>query len=84
MYNSYTFFLLVFVFLVLWTCHFLMSYFLLWNMSSELEVFIRFVDGASWHTRRLSSAAWVIFTPQGQLLSLGGICLGDSKNNVVE
>jgi ribonuclease HI len=26
----------------------------------------------------------VIFTPQGQLLSSGGICLGDSTNNVVE
>ena len=28
--------------------------------------------------------AWVIFTPQGQLLSSGGICLGDTTNNVVE
>jgi ribonuclease HI len=26
----------------------------------------------------------VIFTPQGQLLSSGGICLGDTTNNVVE
>ena len=53
-------------------------------MSSESEVFIGYVDGASRHTRRLSSAAWVIFTPQGQLLSSGGICLGDTTNNVVE
>jgi ribonuclease HI len=53
-------------------------------MLSESEVFIGYADGASRHTRRLASAAWVIFTPQGQLLSSGGICLGDTTNNVVE
>jgi ribonuclease HI len=53
-------------------------------MSSESEVFIRYVDGASRHTWRLASAAWLIFTPQGQLLSSGGICLGDTTNNVIE
>ena len=36
------------------------------------------------NTRRLASAAWVIFTPQGQLLSSGGICLVDTTNNVVQ
>ena len=53
-------------------------------MSSESEVFIRYIGGASRHTQRLASAAWVIFTPQGQLLSSGGICLGDTTNNVAE
>ena len=53
-------------------------------MSSESEVFIGYADGASRHTWRLASAAWVIFTPQGQLLSSRGICLGDTTNNVVE
>jgi ribonuclease HI len=53
-------------------------------MSSESEVFIGYADGASRHTRRLASAAWVIFTPRGQLLSSGGICLGDTTNNVAE
>jgi ribonuclease HI len=42
------------------------------------------VDDASRHTRRLASTAWVIFTPQGQLLSSEGICLGNTTNNVVE
>ena len=51
-------------------------------MSSELEVFVGYADGASRHTWRLASTAWVIFTPQGQLLSSGGICLGDTTNNV--
>jgi ribonuclease HI len=53
-------------------------------MSSESEVLIGYTDGASRHTRRLASTAWVIFTPRGQLLSSGGICLGDTTNNVVE
>jgi ribonuclease HI len=53
-------------------------------MSSEYEVFIRYADGASRHTQRFASAAWVIFTHQGQLLSSVGICLGDTTNNVVE
>jgi ribonuclease HI len=53
-------------------------------MSSESKVFIGYVDGASQHTRRLASTAWVIFTPLGQLLSSGGICLGDSTNKVTE
>ena len=53
-------------------------------MSSESAVFIGYVDGASRHTQRLASAAWVIFKPQGQLLSSEGICLGDTTNNVAE
>jgi ribonuclease HI len=53
-------------------------------MSSESEVFFGYADGTSRHTRRLAFAAWVIFTPQGQLLSSGGICLGDTTNNVAE
>jgi ribonuclease HI len=53
-------------------------------MSSDSEVFVGYVDGASRHTRRLASATWVIFTPQSQLLSSGGICLGDTTNNVTE
>jgi ribonuclease HI len=61
-----------------------MSSFSLWRMLSELEVFFGFVDGASRHTRRFAFIAWVIFMPQGQLLSSGGICLGDATNNVVE
>jgi ribonuclease HI len=53
-------------------------------MSSKSKVFIGYADGASRHMRRLASATWVIFTPQGRLLSSRGICLGDTTNNVVE
>jgi ribonuclease HI len=61
-----------------------MSSFSLWQMSSESEVFFGFTNGASRHTRRLASVAWVIFTPQGQLLSFGGIYLGDATNHISE
>jgi ribonuclease HI len=53
-------------------------------MSSESEVFVGYADDASRHTRRLASVAWVIFTPKGQLLSSGGIFLGDTTNNLAE
>jgi ribonuclease HI len=53
-------------------------------MSNESEVFVGFADGTSQHTRRLASKTWVMFTPQGQLLSSGGICLGETTNNVAE
>jgi ribonuclease HI len=53
-------------------------------MSSDSEVFVGYADGVSRHTRRLASIALVIFTPQGQLLSSGGICLGDTTNNVIK
>ena len=31
-----------------------------------------------------ASAAWVIYTPMGHVLSSGGVCLRPSSNNVVE
>ena len=53
-------------------------------MSTESSTFIAFEDGASRHTQHLASAAWVIFTPMGQELSSGGVCLRPSCNNVAE
>ena len=50
----------------------------------ESSIYIGFTDGASLHTQHLASAAWVIYTPTGQVLSLGGVCLCPSSNNVVE
>ena len=63
---------------------FVISFHFFWQMSMESSTFIGFVDGASRHTQHLASAAWVIYTPMGQLLSSGGICLRPSSNNVVE
>jgi ribonuclease HI len=64
-------------------CHFDVI-FSLWQMSSKSDEFVGFTDGASRHTWRLSSATWVVFTPQDQFLSSGGICLGDATNNVAQ
>ena len=51
-------------------------------MSSEW--YIGFADGASRHTCNLDSAAWVIYSPSGQLVAAGGACLGPTSNNVAE
>ena len=51
-------------------------------MSSGM--YVGFVDGASRHTCNLASAAWVIYSPTGQLVAAGGACLGPASNNVAE
>ena len=53
-------------------------------MSMESSVYIGFVDGASRHTQNSASATWVIYTPTRQVLSLGGVCLRPSSNNVAK
>ena len=47
-------------------------------------VFVGFANSVSHHTQNSASATWVIYTPTGQVLSLGGVCLRPSSNNVVE
>ena len=53
-------------------------------MSTESSVYVGFANGASRHTQNLASAAWVVYSHEGQLVSLGGVCLGPSTNNVAE
>ena len=53
-------------------------------MSMESSTYIGFADGASRHTQHSASAAWVIYTPMGQVLSSRGVCLRPSSNNVAE
>ena len=48
------------------------------------EWYIVFADGASRHTCNLASAAWVIYSPSGQLVAADGACLGPTSNNVAE
>jgi hypothetical protein len=55
-----------------------------WKISTEYLVFLGFIDGASRHTQNMASTSWVIYSPKGQLVSLGGICLEPSTNNVAE
>ena len=53
-------------------------------MSTESSVYVRYTDGAILHTQKSVSAAWVIYTPTGQVLSFGGVCLRPSSNNVAK
>ena len=63
---------------------FMISFRFLWQMSMEYSTYIGFADGASHHTQHSASIVWVIYTPIGQVLSSGGVCLWPSSNNVVE
>ena len=46
--------------------------------------FYGFADGACHHTLNLASAAWVLYSPAYNLVSLGVICIGLATNNIVE
>ena len=46
--------------------------------------YVGFADGACRSTCNLSSAAWAIYDPHGELLNLQGVCLGHTTNNVAE
>ena len=46
--------------------------------------YVGFADGAYRSTHNLSSAAWVIYDPHGELIDCQGVCLGRTTNNVVE
>ena len=50
----------------------------------ESSIYIGFANGSSRHTQNSALAAWVIYTPTGQVLSSGGVCLRPSSNNVAE
>ena len=43
-----------------------------------------FADGASRHTRNLASAAWVVYSPSGELTISGARCLGSATNNIAK
>ena len=53
-------------------------------MSNLLEYFVGYADGASHSSRNLSSTAWAIFYPSGELVSFRGVCIGRSTNNIAE
>jgi ribonuclease HI len=53
-------------------------------MSMSSLPYIRFVDGDSRSTQNLVSAAWAIYAPTDELISIHGVCLGRATNNIVE
>jgi ribonuclease HI len=46
--------------------------------------YIGFADGASCSTQNLASAAWAIYAPTNELVSLQGVCLDRENNNIAE
>lgn len=54
------------------------------QISNPLEPWVGYADGASRSSRILSSTAWAIFDPSGELVSFRGICIGQSTNNIAE
>jgi ribonuclease HI len=54
------------------------------QMSEYSLPYIGFADGASRSTRNLASAAWAIYAPTNELISLRGVCLGWATNNIAE
>ena len=50
----------------------------------SFERYLGFANGTSHHTCNLASAAWVIYSPSGQLVAARGTCLDPASNNVAE
>jgi ribonuclease HI len=53
-------------------------------MSESSLPYIGFADGASHSTRNLAFAAWAIYAPTNELVSLRGVCLGHATKNITE
>jgi hypothetical protein len=62
----------------------LLNFSLGWQMSMESSVYLGFANRFSHHTWKLSSDAWVFYSPEGLLVSSGGIFLGPSMDNVAK
>ena len=59
-------------------------YIICWLLQMSYKRYLGFPDGASRHTCNLASTTWVIYSPSGQLVAVGGTCLGPASNNVAE
>eukprot|EP00253_Pinus_taeda_P004610 PITA_04610 len=53
-------------------------------MSTPLQTYIGFADGACHSTWNISSAAWVIYSPSDELVSMHGVSLSQTTNNIAE
>src|SRR6202043_192560 len=53
-------------------------------MSMPLQSYIGFTDGTCRSTQNISSAAWVIYSPSDELVSMHGVSLSQTTNNIAE
>ena len=76
-----------FLYSAVW-CVILQAAFLLIMFLPSLQMLVSphigFADGACHSTQNLSSTAWAIYDPHGELIDLQGICLGRTTNNITE
>ena len=47
-------------------------------------IFYGLADGASLEALNLASTAWVLYSQANDSVSLGGVCLGPTTNNIIE
>ena len=52
--------------------------------NGQMTTFIGFMDGANRYMLNLASESWVLYSPTGDLVSSGGVCLGPSTNNLAK
>lgn len=53
-------------------------------MSTSLQTYIGFADGVCYNTRNISSTAWVIYSPSDEVVSMHGVSLSQTMNNIAE
>ena len=53
-------------------------------MSTSLQTYIGFADGSCHSKQNISSAALVIYSPTDELVSMHGVSLGQTTNNIAE
>jgi len=53
-------------------------------MSTFLQTYTGFADGACRNTWNISSTTWVIYSPSDELVYMHGVSLGQTMNNITE
>ena len=49
-----------------------------------MTTFTSFTNSTNQYTLNIPSASWVLYSPIGDLVSSGGVCLGPSTKNLAE
>ena len=53
-------------------------------MPTSLQTYIGFANGACRSTHNISSTTWVIYSPSDELVSMHGVSLSKTTNNIPE
>ena len=82
--SNFLFVYIVSLYIFVW--HFVIStfFYLLWQVLMDDLIYFGFAHGTTRHTQNLTSTAWVIYCPSGQLMVSRGVCIGSALNNIAE